>query len=144
MFNNWLYEYIIIYMCIPHTMFTEKTVNILYDLDIEGWTRGTWTCSSVKKLENTSDVKLLLSFTVIPDVYRSYFVLWNQLNKAVPGKCHGSCGHGKRNCLKNRDNFHTLEHGKLSEFLRPCHSYRHYGSYTWIFLPFNHTIRPVL
>ena len=64
--------------------------------------------------------KLLLRFMVILDVYRPFvwnkttFIknrltpvdLWNPLNKAVPGKFHGSGGHSKCNSLQDRANFH--------------------------------------
>ena len=32
--------------------------------------------------------------------------LWNPLSKAVPGKCHGSGGHSKCNCLHDRAQLH--------------------------------------
>ena len=40
--------------------------------------------------------------------FKAHRELWNPLNKVVhvPGKCHGSSGHSKRNCLQDRANFH--------------------------------------
>ena len=64
--------------------------------------------------------KLLLSFTVISDDYRSFTAnktftkyclisvefkapgeLWNPLSKAIPGKFYGSGGHSKHYCLQD-------------------------------------------
>ena len=79
--------------------------------------------------------KLLLSFTVISEGYRSFipnkttFIkycltldfkppleFWNLLSKIVLGKFHGSGKHSKHNCLvyKTEPIFPGLRHGKLS------------------------------
>ena len=71
-------------------------------------------CQKLGKISTGLTYKLLLSFTVISDVYRCLFQtklylpstvllggfqreLWNPLIKAVPGKFHGSRRHSKHN-----------------------------------------------
>ena len=84
----------------------------------------------IRKNIYRSEHKLLLSFTAISDVCRSfrkkreeyiyllyYSVefkapreLWNSMSKkAVTGKFHGSGGHIKLNCLQDQANFHRSQ-----------------------------------
>ena len=70
--------------------------------------------------------KLLLNLRVVWNVYMSFILeknniylvliysvdfkalwdIWNPLNKAIPGKFHGSGGHSKCNSLQDRANLH--------------------------------------
>ena len=92
-------------------------------------------CHQCKKICNIftgTSYRLLLSFTVISDVYKSFIPhkttftkycptqwiskLWNPLSKTVPGKFHGSGGQSKPNCLKGRVNFHRSRAWQLPNF----------------------------
>ena len=39
--------------------------------------------------------------------------LWNSPSKAAPGKCHGSGGRSKRDCLQDRANFYRYRAGHI-------------------------------
>ena len=92
------------------------------------------TVSKTKEIFKGPAKKLILSFTVISDVYKSF--IWNKttfakfcltqwiskllnpLNKAVSGKVYGYGWYSKRNCLQYRANhFSRLGYGKLSWLL---------------------------
>ena len=80
-------------------------------------------CYKLGKIFTCSTYKLLLCFTVIPDVYKSFFpnkttytkyCLTQWISKlSVRGKFLGSGGHSKRNYLQDRANFHRHRHNKL-------------------------------
>ena len=93
-----------------------------------------WTNDSTKLIFTGSTIKLLLSFAVISDVYRSFIPnktkfssavllsgfqthreLWNPLSKEVPGKFHGFDRHNKRNCLQDRATLLHCTDDKMSE-----------------------------
>ena len=84
-------------------------------------------CRKLGKIFTGLMYKLLLSFTVIADVYspfifpiynyiykvlaysvdfKAHWELWNPLSKAGPDKFHGSDEHSKHKCLQKQINFH--------------------------------------
>ena len=86
------------------------------------------TMSKMRTILTGPTLKLLLSFTVISDVYVSFIPnkttfthncltqLWNLLRKTEPGKFLGPGGHSKCKYLQDRTNFHRSRgHGKLSQ-----------------------------
>ena len=112
-------------------------------------------CQKWGKIFTGPTYKLLLSFTVISDVYRSFILyklhilstvlfsgfqssreLWNPLSKAVPGKFHGSDGHSKCSCLQDRTNFHRSQAWQIALIFKtdmPCPSeVFFFFAYQWI------------
>ena len=108
------------------------------------WYDYTITVSKLGEYFPGPTYKLLLIFTVISDVYRSFTTftrycliqwiskLWNPLRKTVPSKFHRPRGHSKRNCLHDWTNFHRSRAWQIVLIFNTAMTKRNFVHILWV------------